>query len=180
MSFDDELREQVYSVSDVEYPTTRAEIIELYQDKYGSSGSAWKDAIFDHFMQLYPDAKRGTIRREFQKATGKNYERWQASNPNKATRERYENLSKHLAEFGIPPRNVKTPARGFSVNIKGTVKISDDRRYRDFDIIFLGDEAYDFANSDLSLESAFEHYGVDGDMFANGLESDTTIDVIPM
>lgn len=171
MSYLDDLKGVVDRVTDTVYMTSRADIVDYYQDKYGAN---WKDHIIGDLVQQTGKSKN-TVSREFQYDKRLGMERYKNTRISKSTAAKYEKLGKNL-----PPVKKSVPPGGFSITIKGKVDPSPKSkrrgggipREREFTVDFKGSDAIDFANNP-SLEQFFELYGVDGEAFAGSLHDAT-------
>src|SRR5689334_19195146 len=164
---DDRLQDAINEACEpyTEYYQTWDEIREYYRDQH--SEHTWIGALA---MDLTGSANR---RGKAYSAARRNIERWTAgvSKPGKKSRSALAALGKTL-----PPKRRGVPPGGIDVTIQGTIKISKDRRWRDIQVHMDELEAFELAN-DPSYEAVFEAYGVDGDMFAGGMESDCTVTI---
>lgn len=146
-----------------EYFSFWEEIREYYHDTYGEH--RWIGRMVTDLTGLTPSAGRAYY------SARRRIERWASgtTHPNKKSKEDLRALGRNL-----PPKRRGVPPGGIDITIQGTIKVSRDRRWRSIDIHMDEIEAFEFAN-DPSYETIFEAYGVDGDMFAGGMESDCTI-----
>jgi hypothetical protein len=166
---DDQLQSEIDRVTEpyTEYLSTWDEIKDYYQDEY--SEHKWIGAMVRDLTDLTPADGRAyaTARRRI--------ERWNdgTTRPGKASKEALADLGKNL-----PPKSRGVPPGGINITVKGTFYVSkkDGRRYREIQVHMDEMEAFDLVN-DPSYEAIFEEYGVDGDMFAGGMESDVTVDI---
>jgi hypothetical protein len=148
-----------------EYMSDLDDIKEYYQDEYGQRG--WIRSMVHDFMGLTPANGRA-----YQSAR-RRIERWAdgSTRPGKKNKDALRDLGEQL-----PPTRRGVPPGGINVHVKGTFVVSskEGARYRDFDVRLDEMEALDFVENP-SYEEIFETYGVDGDMFAGGMERDVLI-----
>jgi hypothetical protein len=150
-----------------EYMSDLEDIKEYYQDEYGERG--WIRNMVKDFMGLISADGRA-----YQSAR-RRIERWAdgSTRPSKKNKDALGDLGKQL-----PPTQRGVPPGGINVHVKGTFVVSskEGARYRDFDVCMDEMEALDFVENP-SYEEVFETYGVDGDMFAGGMENDVLIEM---
>jgi hypothetical protein len=150
-----------------EYMSDFEDLKEYYQDEHGERG--WIRGMVHDFMGLTPADGRA-----YQSAR-RRIERWAdgSTHPGKKNKDALGDLGKQL-----PPTRRGVPPGGINVHVKGTFVVSskEGARYRDIDVHMDEMEALDFVDSP-SYEEVFETYGVDGDMFAGGMESDVQVEM---
>jgi hypothetical protein len=166
---DDQLRNAIDAITEpyTEYLSTWEEIQDYYQDEYPAH--KWIGTLVLHLTGLTPDKKRAYT------SARRRIERWAdgTNRPGKASKDALAELGKRL-----PPKSRGVPPGGITITIKGTFYVSkkDGRRYREVVVHMDELQALQFVSSP-SYETVFEEYGVDGDMFAGGMESDATVNI---
>jgi hypothetical protein len=164
---DDELVNAINKVCEpyTDYLSSWDEIKEYYQDEY--SEHRWIGALVSDLTGHTPADGRtyATDRRRI--------ERWASgtTHPGKGSKAALADLGQRL-----PPKRRGVPPGGLDVTIKGTIKVSRDRRWREIEVHLDEMESFAFANNP-SYEAIFEAYGVDGDLFAGGMEADCSVDL---
>jgi hypothetical protein len=166
---DDRLQREIDAVTEpyTEYMSTWDEIKDYYQDEH--SEHKWIGAMVHDLTGLSPADGRAyaTARRRI--------ERWNdgTTRPGKASKE-------SLAELGrnLPPKSRGVPPGGINISIRGTFYVSkrDGRRFREINIHMDEMQALEWVQ-DPDYEAIFEEYGVDGDMFAGGMEGDVAVSI---
>jgi hypothetical protein len=166
---DDQLQRAIDQVTEpyTEYMSTWDEIKDYYQDNYAEH--KWIGALVGDLTGRTPADGRTYY------SDRRRIERWNdgTTRPGKVSKEALADLGKRL-----PPKRRGVPPGGININIRGTFYVSkrDGRRYRDIAVHMDELQAFDFVN-DPSYEAIFEEYGVDGDMFAGGMESDAVVNI---
>jgi hypothetical protein len=166
---DDQLQSEIEQVTEpyTEYMSTWEEIKDYYQDQH--SEHKWIGAMVHDLTGHTPADGRAyaTDRRRI--------ERWAdgTTRPGKVSKAALADLGRKL-----PPKSRGVPPGGITITIKATFYVSkkDGRRYRDITVHMDEMQSYEWVNNP-SYEAVFEEYGVDGDMFAGGMESDATVDI---
>ena len=146
---------------------TWSEIKDYYQDQHAAH--RWIGALTTELTGLTPADKRAYS------SARRRIERWAdgTNKPGKASQTALVELGKRL-----PPKSRQLPPDGLTFHIAGTFYVSkrDGRRHRDIEVHMDELRALQFVENP-SYEAIFEEYGVDGDMFAGGMESDVSINI---
>lgn len=166
---DDKLQAAIDAITSPysEFMSDFEDLKDYYQDEHGERG--WIRGMIKDFLGLVPSDGRA-----YQSAR-RRIERWAdgSTHPGKANKSALADLGTQL-----PPTQRGVPPGGINVRVAGTFVVSskEGARYREIDVHMDEMEALDFVDNP-SYEEIFETYGVDGDMFAGGMEADARVEM---
>ena len=134
MNYDAQLRRQFERLSTPRFLTSKAEVVDYYQEHHGRAGTkdSWKKAIVSDLAAITGD-KPKTLEKRFEK---------RINAPEKRNAADYRQLGEQIGPLGRKP-----PKGGYEVYFVLDIKISNKcGNIREHSEILTGSAAYDFAN----------------------------------